>query len=159
MMLTSDARILACCQNCGLMTGKPNILIVENDTPTAMRMICFLTDAGFDVQITRTVQAGMELALETKFDLIVLDLDLPGGFDICRELKQRHFTRHTPVVFVSERSSLEEQQNGLGAGAADYITKPFDTSDFIQRILLNLTRKASTAYMDNEEPVESETLW
>jgi DNA-binding response OmpR family regulator len=115
--------------------SKANILIVEADTPIAMRMICFLTDAGCEVRIARTVKAGMELALETKFDLIVLDVDLPGGFEIYCELKQRHFTRHTPVVFVSERSSLEDQQQGLGAGAADYITKPFDTSDFVQRIL------------------------
>jgi DNA-binding response OmpR family regulator len=126
------------------MMGKPKILVVEADTPMAMRMICFLTNAGCIVQIARTVEAGMELALETKFDLIVLDVDLPSGFEICRELKQRHFTRHTPVVLVSERSSLEDQQQGLDLGAADYITKPFDTSDFVQRILACAGKRKST---------------
>jgi putative two-component system response regulator len=117
------------------MTGKRKILIIEGDTPMAMRMVCFLTGANCEVQSVRTAEAGMQLALETKFHLIVLDVDLHGGLDICRELKQRHFTRHTPVVFISELSSLEDQQQGLDAGAADYITKPFDTSDFVQRIL------------------------
>lgn len=138
---------------------KANILIVEDDMPIAMRMTCFLTDAGCEVQMARTVKAGMGLALETKFDLILLDVDMPGGFESCSELKQRHFTRHTPVIFISERSSLEDQQQGLDIGAADYITKPFDTSDFVRRILSHLTRKASNAYMGNEAPVESETLW
>lgn len=124
------------------------ILIVEADTPLAMRMICFLTDAGCEVQIARTGEAGIGLALEKKFDLIVLDMDLlPGisGLGVCRELKQRHFTRHTPVVLVSDRSSLEDQQQGLELDAADYITKPFDTSDFVQRILACAEKRKNIA--------------
>jgi DNA-binding response OmpR family regulator len=119
------------------MINKMEVLIIEADTPLAMMMASLLTATGCDVQVARTGEMGMELALEKEFGLIVLNVDLPdtNGFEICSELKQRHFTRHTPIVFVSWRSSLEDQQHGLDLGAADYITKPFDTSDFVQRIL------------------------
>ena len=82
----------------------------------------------------------MALASEKKFDLITLDLDLSdiNGFEICSELKQRHFSRHTPIVFVSDHATIEDQQHGLELGAADYITKPFDASDFVSRILSHI---------------------
>lgn len=121
------------------------ILVIEDDVPAAMIIVSLLAQTRCEVTVANTGGRGVELALETKFDLIVLDVDLPGGFEICRELKQRHFTRHTPVVFVSERSSLEDQQQGLEVGAADYITKPFDTSDFVQRILAQANKRKNTA--------------
>lgn len=131
----------------GKMKSRIKILLIEADTPMAMRMTCFLTGAGCKVKVARTGEAGMKLALEMKFDLILLDMDLlPGikGLDVCGRLKERHFTRHTPLVIVSKHSSLDDQQEGLDAGAADYITKPFDTSDFVQRILA-CARKGKSA--------------
>jgi len=83
-------------------TGKPRILIVEDDTPLAMTMVHVLSRAGCDVLVASTGKKGLELAQENKFDLITLDMDLSdiNGFKICRELKQRHLSRHTPVIFV-----------------------------------------------------------
>ena len=118
------------------MKGKRKILVVEDDTVAAMMMVSLLTRAGCDVLVAATGKEGMRLATTTRFDLITLDVNLPDlkGFDICRELKQRHFSRHTPVVFVSTCATIENQQRALDSGAADFIEKPFGV-EFASRLL------------------------
>jgi two-component system aerobic respiration control protein ArcA len=71
------------------------------------------------------------------FDLITIDVDMPGinGFELFQRLKQIPHLRKTPVVFVSGRATIENQQHALDLGAADFIEKPFDTQDFLSRIL------------------------
>ena len=130
----------------GFMTGKAKILIIEDDTPVAMMMVNVLSRAGCDVRVANTGQKGMELARENKFDLITLDVDLPdiGGFEICSELKQRHLSYHTPIVFVSGRPCENDRQRGLDLGAVDYITKPFDARDFVSRLLSQVGRARET---------------
>jgi DNA-binding response OmpR family regulator len=64
--------------------------------------------------------------------------------EICSELKQRHFSRHTPVVLVSSHATIENQQRALDLGAADFIEKPFDPQDFLARIL-SLVEETATA--------------
>jgi len=127
------------------MTNKVKILIVEDDTPLAMMMVHVLTRVGCDVLVANTWRKGMELAQENKFDLIALDIDLPGisGLEICGELKQRHLTRHTPVVFVSGQLSEEARQRGLEAGAVDYIAKPFGV-EFASRLLTHIKAKTDS---------------
>lgn len=87
----------------GFMSGKASILIVEDDTPLAMMMVNMLTQAQCDVLVAPSGEKGLELARENKFDLIVLAVDLPdtSGFEVCSELKQRHCSRHTPIVLIS----------------------------------------------------------
>lgn len=118
------------------------ILIVEDDTPLAMMMVHMLSHLGCDVQVASTGKRGLELAQQNKFDLITLDIDLPGisGLEICGELKQRHLTRHTPVVFVTGRLAEQDMQRGLEIGAVDYITKPFGV-EFAPRLLSHVRRK------------------
>ena len=122
------------------MTDKTKVLIVEDDTPLAMFMVNVLSRAGCEVQVAHTGKKGIELGQEKKFDLIALDIDLPDlcGLAVCRELKQRHIARHTPIVFVSAQSDEEYRQRGRDAGAVDYITKPFDATDFISRIVAHV---------------------
>jgi len=89
------------------------------------------------VQVASTGKRGLELAQENKFDLITLDVDLPdsNGINICLELKQRHLSRKTPVVFVAGRLNEQDVQRGLEVGAVDYIEKPFEMTDFVFRII------------------------
>jgi DNA-binding response OmpR family regulator len=119
---------------------KANILIVEDDAPLAKMLVCLLTRAGCDVMVAHAGIEGMQLAQEIKFSLIALDIDLPdlNGLDICKELQQRHFTRHTPIIFMSGRPLEADIQKGLEVGAVDYITKPFGASEFVSRILLHV---------------------
>jgi len=128
------------------MNRKTRILIVEDDTPVAMMMVHVLARAGYEVQVANTGKKGMVLALESKSDLFVLAVDLPdiNGFEICSELKQRHLTRHTPVVFTSGRSCEEERRHSFELGALDYIATPFEATDFIFRITSQAKAKTSS---------------
>jgi DNA-binding response OmpR family regulator len=142
-----------------VMASEAKILIVEDDMPVAIMMSFLLRRAGCETKVVTTGKGAMQMAEVGNFDLITLDVDLPddSGFNLCSNLKKHPRLCHTPVVFVSGRSCLEDQQHGLDVGATDYITKPFDSSDFISRIFSQLTRKASIAYTGNAVPVESET--
>ena len=129
------------------MRDKTKILIVEDEMPLALIMVHVLTRVGCDVQMATTGKKGMELARETKFDLITLDIGLPdvSGFEMCSELKQRHISRHTPVVFVSAKPCEADIREGMKRGAVDYITKPFDVTDFIYRVISHAKVRANEA--------------
>lgn len=118
------------------MSEKKKILVVENEMPVALMMVFLLSRVGYDVTTACTGQEGMRLATTAKFDLITLDVDLPDikGFDICHELKQRHISHCTPVVFITGRPHDEDRQRAFDLGAVDYIEKPFEMSNFIFRI-------------------------
>jgi len=124
-------------------TPKARILVVEDEIPAALFMVHVLSRVGCDVQVANSGEKGMALAKENRFDLIALKADLPGitGLEICRELKQRHISRKTPVVFISGQPCEEDVQRGLEAGAADYIAKPFEVTDFIFRIISHAKTK------------------
>lgn len=129
------------------MTGKGKILVIEGEPGVMMMMVRQLTKAGCDVKAAWNAQTGMEKARAEGFDLITLEVDLPGmsGFEVCRCLKENSRLFDTPLVFVSRRDSLEDQQKALELGAVDYITKPFDASDFIRRILSHAQPAGVTA--------------
>ena len=116
------------------MTGKTRILIVEDDMPLALLMVRVLAQAGCDVQFARNGKKGMEMAQEQKFDLIALDVQLPDTFEMCRDLKQRHISRRTPVIFISASSRQEDMAEAKKQGAVDCITKPFDVTDLMYKV-------------------------
>ncbi len=119
------------------MKDKIRILVIEDEPGVSMMMVYLLTQAGCEAVTAWSAEEGMRLAQDGKYDLITLEVDLPGmnGFEVCRRLKENPRLLDTPLIFVSGRDSLEDQQQGLELGAADYITKPFGTVDFIFRII------------------------
>jgi DNA-binding response OmpR family regulator len=121
-------------------TVKPRILIVEDEMPIAMMMIFLLTRADCEATVAATGKRAMQMAEEGNFNLITLAVDLPdgNGFNLCSRLKQHPRLCNTPIVFVSGRTCLEDQQHGLDVGAADYITKPFETFEFVPRLLSHI---------------------
>jgi DNA-binding response OmpR family regulator len=121
----------------GNMAGKAKILIVEDEAPVAMIMRFLLGMAGCEAEIAATRAMAIQMAQSGSFDLITLDVNLPGanGYEICRELKKNSYLSDTPIVFVSGNCNLEDQQRGLEVGAVDYITKPFETFEFAHRLL------------------------
>lgn len=116
---------------------KRKILIVEDEIALACLMIAALTRAGCDVEAACTGKKAMKIAAENRFDLITLDIKLPdvSGFELCSELKQRHISRNTPIIFVSGSHSPEDMAEGRKLGAVDYIAKPFEITDFVYRIV------------------------
>lgn len=117
-------------------TPKARILIVEDEMSVALMMTFLLARADCKTEVATTGEKAMQMAEAGDFDLITLDVDLPdgNGFKLCSRLKEHPRLCNTPVVFVSARCLIEDQQHGLDVGAADYITKPFGV-EFAPRLL------------------------
>ena len=117
---------------------------MEDQMPVAMMMTFLLARAGCETAVATTGKKAMQMAEEKWFDLITLDVDLPdgNGFILCSRLKERPRLCDTPVVFVSARCLIEDQQHGLEVGAVDFIEKPFDVQDFTSRILSCMNQTA-----------------
>jgi DNA-binding response OmpR family regulator len=128
------------------MTDKINILVVDDQMAVTTMMRFLLTRAGCETQGALNAEKALRLAQTEVFDLITLDVDMPGlnGFELFKRLKQIPHLAETPIVFVSGRATIENQQHALDLGAADFIEKPFDTQDFLSRIL-SLVEKTATA--------------
>lgn len=117
-----------------------NILIVEDQFSLADAIGESLTAQSFDVTIKQDGLDGEYEALTGNYDLIILDVMLPGktGFEILKSI--RKYEIKTPVIMLTAKSELEDKLNGLENGADDYVTKPFSTKELIARIKAVLKR-------------------
>ena len=116
---------------------KAKILVVEDEMPVAMMMAFLLHRAGCEVETATNAEQAARLVQAADFDLITLDIDLPGGsgFEIFARLKKLPRWQNPPVIFVSGRPYDEDRQRARELGAVDFIFKPFEVSDFTARIL------------------------
>ena len=128
-------------------TLKPRILVVEDQPDVLRTMLYLLKRVGCETTGAQTGAEAMRLASTGKFDLITLDIDLPGGsgFEIFARLKKLPRWQNTPVVFVSGRPYEEDQQRARELGAVDFILKPFEVKDFVSRILGHANRQEEFA--------------
>ena len=115
------------------------ILIIEDDESIAAIERDYLVLAGFEVDIAATGGDGIALGRSGHYDLILLDLMLPGvdGFSVCRTLRG---TLDIPILMVTARQEDIDKIKGLGMGADDYITKPFSPNVLVARIKANLAQ-------------------
>lgn len=115
------------------------ILIIEDEVAIADLEKDYLELSGFEVEIANDGSEGLERALNEEFNLIILDLMLPGvdGFEICRKVREE---KNTPIIMVSAKKEDINKIRGLGLGADDYITKPFSPSEMVARVKAHLAR-------------------
>lgn len=115
------------------------ILIIEDEESIADLEKDYLELSGFQVQIESRGDTGLQKALGEDFDLIVLDLMLPGmdGFEICKKIREN---KNVPILIVSAKKDDIDKIRGLGLGADDYITKPFSPSELVARVKAHLAR-------------------
>lgn len=115
------------------------ILIVEDDKSIAELERDYLEANGFECLIVSDGTTGLETALSGDWDLIILDLMLPGtdGFSICRTLRKE---TDIPILMVSARKEDIDKIRGLGLGADDYVTKPFSPGELTARVKAHLSR-------------------
>lgn len=115
------------------------ILIVEDDTAIASIERDYLTIDGFEVEIAENGQLGFTKGCTGSYDLILLDLMLPGidGFEVCRRLREK---TNIPILMVTARREDIDKIRGLGLGADDYIEKPFSPSVLVARVKANLAQ-------------------
>ncbi len=119
------------------------ILVVEDEPGIALGLEDDLKMEGYDVEIISDGMAASRRARETPFDLILLDIMLPGkdGFEVCRDIR-RHGLR-TPILMLTAKTQEAEKVMGLELGADDYMTKPFGTRELRARIKALLRRAAA----------------
>jgi two-component system alkaline phosphatase synthesis response regulator PhoP len=118
------------------------ILIVEDEQGLAITLTDRLHSEGYQVTAVRDGIAGFEHATSDEYQLIILDLMLPGksGLDVCRELRQRSYA--TPILMLTARGQTVDKVVGLKVGADDYLTKPFEMAELLARIEALLRRAA-----------------
>ena len=115
------------------------ILIVEDEEAIADLEKDYLELSGFEVEIAPDGTLGLKKALEEEFQLVILDLMLPGvdGFEICRQIRE---VKNIPIIMVSAKKDDIDKIRGLGLGADDYMTKPFSPSELVARVKAHLNR-------------------
>ena len=115
------------------------ILIIEDEEAIADLEKDYLELSGFEVNICNNGMDGLQSALAEDFDLIVLDLMLPGmdGFEICKHIREE---KNIPIIMVSAKKDDIDKIRGLGLGADDYMTKPFSPSELVARVKAHMAR-------------------
>jgi len=129
----------------GSSTRLPRVLVVEDEVRLAALVSKHLAALNLTVRVEHNGSTGLEIALSDPFDLIILDVVLPGldGFAICRELRRRNMT--APILMLSARGVTEDRVRGLDSGADDYLTKPFEFAELSARVRALLRRQKPAA--------------
>lgn len=129
------------------------ILIIEDDAAIAAIERDYLFIDNYEVEIAPDGGSGLEKAMQGSFDLILLDLMLPGmdGFTVCRKLRQ---TLDIPILMVTARQEDIDKIRGLGLGADDYIEKPFSPGVLVARVKAHLARYARLKKPERTMPVQ-----
>ena len=115
------------------------ILIIEDEAAIAELEKDYLELSGFEVELANDGMVGLEKAINQDYDLLILDLMLPGvdGFEICRQVRAE---KNIPIIMVSAKKEDIDKIRGLGLGADDYITKPFSPSELVARVKAHMAR-------------------
>ena len=127
------------------MPQKNRILVVD-DEPAILAGLCdVLVYHGHEVEGAATGEDGLEQGLTGRFDLVVLDVMLPGisGFDVCEKLREHD--AHLPILMLTARGSEEDVLQGFRCGSDDYVTKPFSLAELVARVEALLRRTGSRA--------------
>ena len=117
------------------------ILIVEDDSEIALLERDYLEIEGLESDVVSDGESAVSAALSGGYDLVLLDLMLPGlnGYDVCRQIRDRV---DVPILMVTARTDSVDKIRGLGLGADDYIAKPFDPAELVARVKAHLSRYA-----------------
>ena len=147
------------------MNKRPvNILVVEDEEAIRSGLIDVFVFHGYEVDSATTGPEGLEKALTGKFDLILLDIMLPGmdGYQICNEIRSQD--RDQPIIMLTAKTSDEEIIQGLKLGADDYVAKPFSIQQLLLRVEAVLRRsqlgieQARTISLANDVQIDTENL-
>ena len=123
-----------------MQENRQTILVVEDDESLMLGIEENLKVAGYDVLTASDGPSGLQAAVDSRPDLVILDIMLPGmsGYDVCRKLRDKGF--QTPVVMLTARQEEFDKLHGFELGADDYVTKPFSIKEILARLKAVLAR-------------------
>jgi CheY-like chemotaxis protein len=119
------------------------ILVVDDNSDNVEILRAFLTSRGFSVEAAADGRSALARMEEIKPDLVLLDVMMPGmdGWEVCRVIKQHPSLGHTRVVMVTAKGGFEDKYEGLRSGADDYVVKPVDFPDLLDKVQRNLAAR------------------
>jgi two-component system copper resistance phosphate regulon response regulator CusR len=125
------------------------ILVIEDERRVASFIKKGLEEDGFQVEIAFDGLIGKRMALASKFDLLILDINLPGmnGYDVCKEI--RNFNTSVPIIMLTALGTMEDKLAGFDSGSDDYIVKPFEFKELLARVRVCLKRAGSGMQSNN----------
>ncbi|MDM8536298.1 response regulator [Desulfobacterales bacterium HSG17] len=125
----------------------PRIMIVDDETKNIQVLGTLLQQKGYYIYVAQNGKEALEIIKEVLPDLILLDIMMPepDGFEVCRLLKKEAKTKDIPVIFLTVKSDSSDIIRGFILGAADYVTKPFNSVELLARINTHLNLKIPAA--------------
>jgi two-component system, OmpR family, alkaline phosphatase synthesis response regulator PhoP len=134
------------------------LLLIEDEPGLVMTLTDLLGAEGYDVKSAQNGEEGFTLACMGEFDVIVLDVMLPGmsGFDLCRDVRRRGI--RVPILMLTARGELEDKVKGLHLGADDYLAKPFAIPELLARLQALLRRAALPEAVRNAKAYEFDSV-
>lgn len=134
------------------------ILIIEDELMLTKLITYNLKQEGYEMKVQENGADGLQTALEEQFDLILLDIMLPGlnGFEVLTKLRQKG--NRTPVIILTARNAEDEVVQGLKLGADDYITKPFGVAELLARVSAVLRRTQKDDFTSKEKTKTDEKV-
>lgn len=120
------------------------VLLVDDDEELCSSLKCLMKMDGFSVEAVHDAEAGVRLALEQKYDLVILDVMLPGG-DGRKVLRRIRLSSQVPIIMLTARGDEGDRIAGLEGGADDYLPKPFNPRELVARMHAVLRRKVGSA--------------
>jgi two-component system response regulator ResD len=131
------------------MEIKSSILIVDDEERIRRLLRMYLEKEGYMIDEAEDGETALRLATETDYDLVLLDVMLPGidGIEVCARLRQ---VKSTPVIMLTAKGEETNRVSGFEVGADDYVVKPFSPREVIYRVKAILRRSSATAYLSKE---------
>jgi DNA-binding response OmpR family regulator len=135
----------------------PATVLVVDDDPVILKLL----EVNFEMEGFQVVRAadgaeGLERAREMRPDIVVLDVMMPRmtGYEVAKALREDAGTAHIPIIFVTARAQSSDVERGMELGVEDYVTKPFDPLDLIDRVNALLARTQDGTASESESPSE-----
>ena len=134
------------------------ILVVEDETPMRVALVQTLSTEGYRVRSANNGIAGLEIASEEDFDLVLLDVMMPGldGYAVCRALRERG--KSMPVMMLTAKAMVDDRVEGLDSGADDYLAKPFSLRELLARVRALLRRRERSVDLPDQLVIGDATI-
>lgn len=131
------------------MEVKSSILVVDDEERIRRLLRMYLEKEGYRIEEAEDGESALRMATEADFDLVLLDVMLPGidGIEVCARLRQ---VKSTPVIMLTAKGEETNRVSGFEVGADDYVVKPFSPREVIYRVKAILRRSSATAYLSKE---------